>query len=42
MLAFAEEENLVLRAAFESRMNDFAIADDNDYVTSSDPVEESF
>ena len=44
MLAFAEKENLVLKGfAFESGMNDFAIADDNDYVTRVViPVEESF
>lgn len=44
MLAFAEKENLALKGfAFESGMNDFAIADDNDYVTRVViPVEESF
>lgn len=34
MLAFAEQKNLILKGfAFESGMNDFAIADENDYVT---------
>lgn len=43
MLTFAEKKNLMLKGfAFESGMNDFAIADENDYVTRVViPVEES-
>ena len=43
MLVFAERKNLKLKGfAFESGMNDFAITDENDYVTKVEiAVEES-